>query len=65
MSNTFGTPQPVDYAEVIVQIRPLMKDLEAALSEHKIELARERSLALKVLATALYWNLTDAHFPAA
>lgn len=61
MSNDQGTQGEglVDYAELIVQTRPLQKSLEQQLNAHDFNGALETALRLKMLMTALYWHLCE------
>lgn len=61
MPNDQGTQGEglVDYAELVVQTRPLQKSLEDQLNAHQFDAALETALALKMLMTRLYWHLCE------
>ena len=56
---TQGEGALIDYAELIVQARPLMKRIEAQLNSQDILGATTTALELKVLFGALYWHLAE------
>lgn len=61
MSNDQGTESAglVDYAELVVQTRPLQKTLEEQLNARNFDAALETALHLKMLMTRLYWHLCE------
>lgn len=56
---TQGQGAVVDYAELIVQSRPLLRRLESQLNAQDILGATTTALELKVLFGALYWHLAE------
>lgn len=60
MSNVIGTQGErvvVDYAELVVQLRPLLRRLEDQLNNRELDKATITALEMKVLSGALYYHL--------
>lgn len=66
MSNVAGTKSQgavVDYAELVVQMRPLQRRLEDQLNAGNLEKATITALEMKVLMGALYYHLASIPRP--